>query len=98
MRELQFIRSGRLEWWDKRAPTVRGPGDAIVRPFVAGRCDGGGRAASQDDDHRKPDENQVGSAHAHRPTTDGNQCSPGLPSAFGARRRASEHVAQRIAR
>jgi threonine dehydrogenase-like Zn-dependent dehydrogenase len=40
MRELQFIRSGRLEWREKRAPTLQGPRDAIVRPFVASRCDG----------------------------------------------------------
>ena len=40
MRELQFIRRGRLEWREKPAPTLTGPRDAIVRPFVAGRCDG----------------------------------------------------------
>ena len=40
MRELQFIRSGRLAWRERRPPTLQDPGDAIVRPFVAGRCDG----------------------------------------------------------
>ena len=40
MRELQFIRSGRLEWREKEPPSVQGPRDAIVRPFVASRCDG----------------------------------------------------------
>jgi threonine dehydrogenase-like Zn-dependent dehydrogenase len=40
MRELTFIRTGRLEWREREPPTLRGPGDAIVRPFVAGRCDG----------------------------------------------------------
>lgn len=40
VRELQFIRSGRLEWRGRAAPSVREPGDAIVRPFIAGRCDG----------------------------------------------------------
>jgi len=40
MRELQFIRSGRLAWREKSAPTLNGPRDAIVRPFVASRCDG----------------------------------------------------------
>jgi alcohol dehydrogenase len=40
MRELQFVRSGRLAWHEREAPTVRDPGDAVVRPFVAGRCDG----------------------------------------------------------
>ena len=40
MRELAFIRSGRLAWRDRDGPVLREPGDAIVRPFVAGRCDG----------------------------------------------------------
>ena len=40
MRELAFIRSGELAWRDRDAPALREPGDAIVRPFVAGRCDG----------------------------------------------------------
>lgn len=40
MRELQFIRSGRLEWREREAPEIQHPRDAIVRPIVAGRCDG----------------------------------------------------------
>ncbi len=40
MRELQFIRSGKLAWKDREAPALREPSDAIVRPFIAGRCDG----------------------------------------------------------
>ena len=40
MRELQFIRSGHLEWREKEPPSLEGPRDAIVRPFVASRCDG----------------------------------------------------------
>jgi threonine dehydrogenase-like Zn-dependent dehydrogenase len=40
VRELAFIRSGRLAWRDRDAPIVRDPGDAIVRPFIAARCDG----------------------------------------------------------
>jgi alcohol dehydrogenase len=40
VRELQFVRSGRLAWREQVAPSVQDPGDAIVRPFVAGRCDG----------------------------------------------------------
>ena len=40
VRELQFVRSGRLAWRERDAPSLRDPGDAIVRPFVAGRCDG----------------------------------------------------------
>jgi len=39
-RELQFIRSGKLEWRERTPPTLEGPRDAIVRPFVASRCDG----------------------------------------------------------
>ena len=40
MRELQFIRSGHLEWREKEPPSLQAPRDAIVRPFVASRCDG----------------------------------------------------------
>jgi threonine dehydrogenase-like Zn-dependent dehydrogenase len=40
VRELQFIRSGRLAWRDREPPALRHPGDAVVRPFVAARCDG----------------------------------------------------------
>jgi alcohol dehydrogenase len=40
VRELQFVRSGRLAWRERDAPSLQDPGDAIVRPFVAGRCDG----------------------------------------------------------
>jgi threonine dehydrogenase-like Zn-dependent dehydrogenase len=40
VRELQFIRSGRLAWRERDAARVHDPRDAIVRPFVAGRCDG----------------------------------------------------------
>jgi threonine dehydrogenase-like Zn-dependent dehydrogenase len=40
VRELQFVRSGRLAWRERVAPRVQDPSDAIVRPFVAGRCDG----------------------------------------------------------
>ncbi len=40
VRELAFIRSGRLAWRDRDAPILRDPGDAIVRPFIAARCDG----------------------------------------------------------
>jgi len=39
-RELQFLRRGRLAWREVAAPRLHGPGDAIVRPFLAGRCDG----------------------------------------------------------
>jgi threonine dehydrogenase-like Zn-dependent dehydrogenase len=40
MRELQLVRSGRLAWGEREEPALEDPGDAIVRPFMAGRCDG----------------------------------------------------------
>jgi threonine dehydrogenase-like Zn-dependent dehydrogenase len=40
VRELQFVRSGRLAWGERDAPTVQDAGDAIVRPFIGARCDG----------------------------------------------------------
>ena len=39
-RELRFERSGRLAWHERGPLVVEDDGDAIVRPFVAGRCDG----------------------------------------------------------
>ncbi|MDQ7907522.1 alcohol dehydrogenase catalytic domain-containing protein [Phytohabitans sp. ZYX-F-186] len=40
MPELVYLRAGKLVWRDGPAPLPAGPGDAVVRPFVAGRCDG----------------------------------------------------------
>ena len=40
MRELNLIRAGRLEWRERSDPVLRSPTDALVRPFVASRCDG----------------------------------------------------------
>lgn len=40
MRELRFERAGRLAWHERDRPALVDPGDAIVRPFVAARCDG----------------------------------------------------------
>ncbi|MDX3187815.1 alcohol dehydrogenase catalytic domain-containing protein [Streptomyces sp. MN03-5084-2B] len=40
MRELRFERSGRLAWHERAEPSLMDPGDAIVRPYVAARCDG----------------------------------------------------------
>lgn len=40
MKELIFVRSGRLDWRERAEPVLSEPGDAIVRPFLAGRCDG----------------------------------------------------------
>ncbi|NGY64957.1 alcohol dehydrogenase catalytic domain-containing protein [Lentzea sp. NEAU-D13] len=39
-RELRFERTGRLAWHDGAQPVLADAGDAIVRPFIAGRCDG----------------------------------------------------------
>jgi alcohol dehydrogenase len=40
VRELTFVRSGRLEWRERPDPVLVEPTDALVRPFVASRCDG----------------------------------------------------------
>lgn len=40
MRELRFERSGRLAWHERDEPALQDPDDAIVRPFLAARCDG----------------------------------------------------------
>jgi alcohol dehydrogenase len=40
MRELRLERSGRLAWHERDEVGLQDAGDAIVRPFVAGRCDG----------------------------------------------------------
>jgi threonine dehydrogenase-like Zn-dependent dehydrogenase len=40
MRQLTFVRRGRLEWRDVPVPSLESAGDAIVRPVVAARCDG----------------------------------------------------------
>jgi alcohol dehydrogenase len=40
MRELTFVRQGHLEWRDRPDPVLVEDTDALVRPFVAGRCDG----------------------------------------------------------
>ena len=40
MRELNYVSTGRLEWFDRPEPELHGPTDAIVRPFVVSRCDG----------------------------------------------------------
>ena len=40
MRELTFVRHARLEWRERPSPRLEEPTDALVRPFVAGRCDG----------------------------------------------------------
>jgi threonine dehydrogenase-like Zn-dependent dehydrogenase len=40
MRELNLIRAGRLEWRERPEPVIESGTDALVRPFVASRCDG----------------------------------------------------------
>ena len=41
MRQLTYLRKNTLEWQDVPAPALRTPDAALVRPFVAARCDGG---------------------------------------------------------
>ncbi len=40
MQQLTYVKKGVLEWRDAPEPKVKSPIDAIVRPFVASRCDG----------------------------------------------------------
>jgi alcohol dehydrogenase len=40
MRELHVIRAGHLDWRERPAPTIQHARDALVRPFIASRCDG----------------------------------------------------------
>jgi alcohol dehydrogenase len=39
MRQLTFLRPGRLEWREAPAPRLQGPGEALVRPLSVARCD-----------------------------------------------------------
>ena len=39
-RELTFVTHGRLEWRNRPDPQLQTATDVLVRPFVAGRCDG----------------------------------------------------------
>jgi threonine dehydrogenase-like Zn-dependent dehydrogenase len=40
MRELQYQRAGKLSWAERAEPELVEPTDALVRPFIASRCDG----------------------------------------------------------
>jgi threonine dehydrogenase-like Zn-dependent dehydrogenase len=40
MKQLTFIKTKTLAWWDVPEPELQGPGEALVRPFIAARCDG----------------------------------------------------------
>lgn len=39
MRHAVFVEPGRLEWREAPDPALQGPGEALVRPIVVGRCD-----------------------------------------------------------
>jgi len=39
MHHIVFIAPGRLEWRETPEPQLQGPGEALVRPLVVGRCD-----------------------------------------------------------
>ncbi len=39
MQELTFVAPGRVEWREKPAPVLTGPGQALVRPLAVSRCD-----------------------------------------------------------
>ncbi len=39
MRQLTFLRPGRLEWREAPTPRLQGPGEALVRPLSVARCD-----------------------------------------------------------
>lgn len=39
MRELCFVGPGKLEWREVAAPTIDGPGQALVRPIAVATCD-----------------------------------------------------------
>ena len=39
MRQLTFIGTGKLEWWDVPVPKIGKSSDAIVRPLAVARCD-----------------------------------------------------------
>jgi len=40
MKQLTFMKRRTLQWLEVPDPVLQGPGEALVRPFVAGRCDG----------------------------------------------------------
>jgi alcohol dehydrogenase len=39
MRHVVFVEPGRFEWREAPDPVLRGPGEALVRPVIVGRCD-----------------------------------------------------------
>jgi threonine dehydrogenase-like Zn-dependent dehydrogenase len=40
LRELTFVKSGRVEWRSVEEPRLEGAKEALVRPVIAARCDG----------------------------------------------------------
>jgi alcohol dehydrogenase len=40
VQQLTYVRKRRLEWREVPEPAVENPGEAVVRPVAAGRCDG----------------------------------------------------------
>lgn len=39
MQELTFVEAGKIEWREAKAPQLRGPKEALVRPLAVSRCD-----------------------------------------------------------
>ena len=39
MQSLTYVRAGRFEWRERCSPSLRGPGEALVRPVAASICD-----------------------------------------------------------
>src|SRR6188768_1443041 len=39
IRELTLIKKNKLEWKEKEEPRITNPKEALIRPFVAARCD-----------------------------------------------------------
>jgi len=39
MQQLTYVKKQALEWREAPEPTLHSPQEAIVRPFVAARCD-----------------------------------------------------------
>ena len=40
IKELTLVKKNKLEWREKKEPRIGHPKEAIIRPFVASRCDG----------------------------------------------------------
>lgn len=39
MRQLTYVGKRQLDWWEVPEPELQAPTDALIRPFVAARCD-----------------------------------------------------------